>query len=226
MHDDDGRTVAALKVPEIREQRRDLSGNVFVDAMKAHEGIEDEQAGTELTHGLSQAAAIGVDVEPKTRRGDHLDIDVGECDARGDADPVEAATYDVERVLGGEEDDAARLGDAKAAEARLARCHCDDHVESQEGLAALGLSAQDPNGLGGPEILDEPSSLLGTGGEFVRSLEGQAGHERASFFFFVPRAFGWAADWKTSKYSFSSRRGCSRSAAPASNSSAMFIITR
>ena len=55
VHEHDGDVVAALELAQVREQRRDLAGEVLVDAVQAHEGIEDEQPRAELVDGGGQA---------------------------------------------------------------------------------------------------------------------------------------------------------------------------
>jgi hypothetical protein len=80
---------------------------VFVDAVQAHEGIEDEQAWLQAGHGVGEAVAIGVEIEAEGGRGNDLDVEIGERDAGGIADAIEAASHDVQRVLGGIEQDAA-----------------------------------------------------------------------------------------------------------------------
>jgi hypothetical protein len=42
MRDEDGEREATLEVAQAREQRRDLGADILVDAMQAHEGVEDE----------------------------------------------------------------------------------------------------------------------------------------------------------------------------------------
>ena len=54
--DDDGDAVAALQLAQIGEQRRHLAAGVLIDAMQAHEGIEDEQARLQLGDGRIEAS--------------------------------------------------------------------------------------------------------------------------------------------------------------------------
>ena len=55
MDDEHGDAVAALQLAQVGEQRRDLAAGVLVDAMQAHEGIEDEQARLQSGDGLGEA---------------------------------------------------------------------------------------------------------------------------------------------------------------------------
>jgi hypothetical protein len=58
MHDEDGDVVLALQGAEVAEQRGDLSGVVLVDAMKSHEGIEDEEARRVAANRVAQTRLI------------------------------------------------------------------------------------------------------------------------------------------------------------------------
>ncbi|HSO37887.1 MAG TPA: hypothetical protein VLT33_35410, partial [Labilithrix sp.] len=58
MHDEDGDVVLALQRAEVAEQRGDLSGVVLVDAMKAHEGIENQKARRVPANRIAKARLI------------------------------------------------------------------------------------------------------------------------------------------------------------------------
>ena len=90
--------------------------------------------------------------------------------------PASRCAHDVERVLGGEEQDAPAPDDGEAAQARRPRRDGDGHVEREKRLAALRLAADDADGLVGPQPLDEPALLLGAGVELVGAADGQRGH--------------------------------------------------
>src|SRR5580692_2283376 len=145
--EDDGKSVAALQVAQICQQGSDVAADVLVDAVQPDEGIEDEQAWLERGNGLFQAFAVGLDIETQAGRGDDLDVDIGEADAGGGTDAVEAAPDDMRRVLGGIEEDPARPGHGEAAQAGSAGGDRDGQVEGEEGFAALRLAADDADGL-------------------------------------------------------------------------------
>jgi hypothetical protein len=107
MDDQHGNAVSTLQFAQIGEQRRNLAAGVLVDAVQAHEGIEDEQAWLQSGHGLGEVVAIGIEVEADSGRGDDLDVEIGECDAGGITDAIETASHDVQRVFGGVEQHAA-----------------------------------------------------------------------------------------------------------------------
>ena len=88
------------------EQRRHLAAGILIDAVQAHEGIEDEQPRLQLGNGLGEASAVGVKIKPDRGRGDDLDIQIGERYADGSTDAFEATAHDVQRVLGGVEKNA------------------------------------------------------------------------------------------------------------------------
>lgn len=157
VHEYDGDVVAALELAQVREQRRDLAGLILVDPVQAHERIEDEEPWAELVDGGGERIAITVDVEPHRRRGDDVDVELGQVATGGARDTGEPLSHDVERVLGGEDQDAAGTRDREAAHARRSRRDRDGKVEREEGLAALGLASDDADGLVTPQLLDEPA---------------------------------------------------------------------
>ena len=127
---------------------------------------------------VSAVLRLDLEVEAQHRHGDDLDIEIGEHHAGGDSDAVEAAADDVQCVLGGVEQDASGLGHDEAAQAGRAGGDRDGEVESQERLAALGLSADDADGLLGPQPGDEPAMLIGALGQTIGGLDGQHAHQR------------------------------------------------
>jgi hypothetical protein len=100
-------------------------------------------------------------IQAKAGSGDDLDVQGGEVDAGGQREAVQALADDVERVLGGVEEDAAGLGRREVAQAGGAGGDGEGEVQGEEGLAALGLAADDAHGLVGPEGVDEPAALRG-----------------------------------------------------------------
>ena len=98
--DEHGGAAPALQLAQIGEQGRDLAAGVLVDAVQPHERIEDEQTGPQPVDGLGEVAPIDLEVEAQHRRGDDLDVEIGEHRAGGDSDAVEAAADDVQCVLG------------------------------------------------------------------------------------------------------------------------------
>jgi hypothetical protein len=145
--DDDGDGVAALQLAQIGEQRRHFAAGVLIDAMQAHEGIEDEQARAPFGNGHIEASAVGLEIEPHGGCGDDLDVEIGEAEAGGGADAVEPPAHDVERVLGGVKQNASSAWHGEAAQARNAGRDRDGEVQGEERFAALGLAADDPDRL-------------------------------------------------------------------------------
>ena len=130
----------ALQLAQEREQGCDLAAGILVDAVQAHERVEDQQARLQRGHRLGETPAVGLHIQPERRRGDNKDIEVGQLGAGSDADALQAPSHDVERVLGGVEQDSARARHHEASQAGDAGGDRDGDVESEERLAALGLS--------------------------------------------------------------------------------------
>ena len=128
----------------------------------------------------------------------------------------------MQRVLGGEEQDAAALRHREAAQAGDAGGDGDGDVEGEERLAALGLAADDTDGLLGPQAGDQPAVLLGALGEAPCGLDRQQAHRRRADAALVSVTGGA----QVSRNSFSSIWRASRWAATASSSPAMVIRAR
>ena len=135
---DDGDAVAALQLAQIGEQRRHFAAGVLIDAMQAHEGIEDEQARVQFGDGRIEASAVGFKIEPHGGCGDDLDVEIGEDEAGGGADAVEPPAHDVERVLGGVKQNAPGAWHGEATQARNAGRDRDGEVQGEEGFPAFG----------------------------------------------------------------------------------------
>jgi hypothetical protein len=84
MHEHDCDVEAALQIAQVREQRRDLAGQILVDAMQADKRIEDGELGAQLGDRRGERAAVELDIEPHGRRDDDVDVEVVEPEA-GDA---------------------------------------------------------------------------------------------------------------------------------------------
>ena len=190
--------------------------------MQAHEGIEDEQARLQFGDGVIEAPAVGLEIEPHGGCGDDLDVEIGEREAGGGADAVEPSAHDVERILGGVEQNAPGAWHGEATQARDAGCDRDSKVECEEGFAAFGLAADDADRLLGPQGGDEPALVLGAIGEAPGGLDRQQAHRRRPVAVLVSAGGGE----HVSRNSFSSICRASRSAAYTSSSPAMFMRAR
>ena len=162
-HHGDG--VAPLQFAQEGKQRGDVATDILIDAMQAHERIEDEQARFQPGDGLVQTYAVSLEIEAQTGRRDHLHVERGETDAGRGADALEAAANDVQGILGGIKQDAAGAADREAAQTGDAGGDGDGQIEREEGFAAFRLAADDADGFFRPQPLDEPALLFWTIGE-------------------------------------------------------------
>jgi hypothetical protein len=161
MDDEDGDLVLPLHLAQQVEERRDVSRGILVAPVEPDERIEDEKPWLQSVHGVGEALYIVPDIESQARSRDHLYVELFDRDASRAADPLEAATNDVEGVFGGEEQDPAGSGDGEAPEARRARSDSDGQVEGEETLAHFGLASNNSDGLLAPESLDKPAVFFG-----------------------------------------------------------------
>ena len=178
MDDRDGDGVTPLQFAQEGEQRGDIAADIFVDAMQAHERIENEEPRLERGDGFLETRAVGLEIEAQTGRGDHLDVEFGEAGAGGGTDALKAAADDVQGVLGGKEQDPTGPRDREAAQAGSSGGDGDGQIKGEEGFAALWLATDDPDRLFGPQPVDEPVPLLGTLGQAPGGLDRKLGHRR------------------------------------------------
>ena len=170
--DEHSEAMASLQLAQVAEQRADFAAGILVDAVKPHEGIEDEQAWLEVGDGIGEVAPIGLEIEPERGGGDDLDIDIREVDAGGGRDALEPPAHSGRGVLGGIEEDTAGVGHDIAAETGNTRSNGDGQLERQERLAALGLAADDADRFMRPQIGDKPAQFCGRSGEAPGGFDG------------------------------------------------------
>ena len=116
-------------------------------------GSSTSSVGPQERDRLAQPVLVLGQVQAHARRGDDLDVERLEPDAGGPGDALQPRAHDVERVLGGEEQHAPGPGGPKPPQTRRAGGDRDGHVEGEKRLAALGLAADDADGLGRPRGL-------------------------------------------------------------------------
>ena len=131
-----------------------LGDVVLVDAVQSHERVEDHKPRADSFDRLHQPLAVGAMVEAQCGDVDDGDVEGLEAGVGGLCDALQPGAHDVAGVLGGEQQDGTRLVGGEAAQARDAGG--DREVEGEEGLAALGLAADDADGLAPPQRVDEP----------------------------------------------------------------------
>lgn len=102
-----------------------------------------------------------------------MNVEITQADAGGGTDPLQTTTHDVQGVLRSVEQDTTRLRDAEPAQARRSGGDRDGQVQREEGLAALRLPADDADGIGRPQIGDQPALLLGTSRQRERRRDGE-----------------------------------------------------
>ena len=178
MHDEYGELVLTLQGAKVGEQRRHFAAGVLIDAVQAHERIEDQEARLELCDGVFEALAVGGLVDSHRGGGDDMNVQILQIAPGGGADTLEPAAHDVQGILGRVQQHPAGTCDGEAAQARCARGDRDGQVQGEEGLAAFGFAADDSDGLFGPQPGDEPALLLGPISQAVSLLDGQPAHLR------------------------------------------------
>src|SRR3989441_6607337 len=203
-----GHLEAALEMAQVAEHGGHLGRDVLVDAVQADERIEHEQPRPEPLDGLPQSALVLAEIEAQARAGDDVDLEALEGHLCGKSDPLDSPAHDVGGVLGREQEHGALVRHGETTQAGGAGGDRDCDVEGEEGLAGLGLASDDADGLLGPELFDQPASILGPDFELVGTADGQrAAHRERRADAGREGATGAAAAWgpaNSSKYSFSS----------------------
>jgi len=95
------------RIAQERQDGGDVGDGVLVDAVQAHQGVEDEQAGPDTLDGVEQALSVVMQVEAQDRDVDDGDVEGGEVGAGGAGDAFEAGAHDVPGVFGGVHQDRA-----------------------------------------------------------------------------------------------------------------------
>ena len=132
---EDSRAEAALKPAQEAEKRRHLGGGVLIDAVQAHEGIEDEEPRVERRYGVAESEAVIDEVESQAWDADHVDVEAIERDAGRLGEALQAIAHQGQSILGREQQHRAGLLGREAAQAGGAGGDRDGEVESEEGLA-------------------------------------------------------------------------------------------
>jgi hypothetical protein len=109
--------------------------------VETYERIEDEQARLQSGDGLGEVAAVGIQIEPDGRRGDDLDVEIGQRYTGCCRDAFEASAHDMQYVLVGKQQDPTGTPHGEAAQTWDAGGDRDGEVQGQERLAALWLAA-------------------------------------------------------------------------------------
>jgi hypothetical protein len=146
-----------LQVAQIGEERSDLGGGVFVDAMQANEGVEHEQFRLQLGDRGGQRLPIVVAVEPERRHGDEVHVEAFEVDAGCGGNALQALAHDEGIILGSKHQHGTTLTGWKAAQAGGTGGDGDGKIESEEGFTTFGFAADDSDRLGAPQAFDQPA---------------------------------------------------------------------
>jgi hypothetical protein len=183
MNEHDGQVKLTLEFAQKGEQRADLRGVVFVDAMQTDQGIQDEQDGLVLLDGLSQALPVSGGVQSQGGCGDDFDGQCFKIHLSSASDPLEALTHHREGVFGWKDQHFAGAANWELAQTGCAGSHADGYIQGEKAFAAFGFAAKDANGLIGPKALDQPLSLRAGAGKLTGPLHGK----RKSFHNFFGR---------------------------------------
>jgi hypothetical protein len=149
--DDDGHLVAALKVAQEPEEWCDLTAGILIATVESDEGVEDEELRPQRGDGIGESDDVVLEIEPQARRRDDLDVEPFELESVRSGDSLEPLADNVKSVLGGIQEHPSGVRYHEAPQARSAGGDSDGEVEGEEGLARLGFTADQANGLFAPQ---------------------------------------------------------------------------
>ena len=101
MHEHHGGFEPSLDVVQEGEDGCDFGDGVLVDAVQAHQWVEDEQARCETLDGVVQALAVGVMVQAQCGDVDEGDVEMMERCGGGAGDAFETAAHQMPGILCG-----------------------------------------------------------------------------------------------------------------------------
>src|SRR4029077_2928957 len=99
MHQQDRQVELPLQRTKVRQQFGHLAGMVLVDAVKSHQGIQNEEPWPQLLARLQEPHAIPIAIQPESRRGDHVDLHSSEVETAMPGHSLDALADDRQRVL-------------------------------------------------------------------------------------------------------------------------------
>lgn len=173
VNEDDGDVVLSLELAQEAEQPRDVSAAVLVEAVKSHEGIEEEEPGLAAREGGAQTCLVGGEIEAQAGRGDHEQVERGERQTAVQTHTSDAVSHPWQRILGEVDECGAWVIDGEAAEARSAGGDADGEVETEPALARLGHASDDADGMAGPDLAHQPGVLRGSDLEVGGPCDGE-----------------------------------------------------
>ena len=119
--DGDRDGVLTLELAQQAEQTRDICGAVFIDAMHAHERVQEQQRGSELLQGRSKPALIIHEIEPDARCRDDVQVELSNVETAMTTQTLDTTPDLVERIFCQVDECGAFARDLESTEASGAR---------------------------------------------------------------------------------------------------------
>src|SRR5947208_4822954 len=161
-----------LQRPEVSEERGDLTGYIFVDAMDSHQRIEYEHHWVmDEDRGLEPVLVLDA-IQAERLRCDNPDIETREVESADPGECFEAGAQSGGGVFGGVEQDRAGSVNWEGSEALGAGGNGYGHVQREPALPGLRAATDHTHGAVGPELFDEPRLRL------CRSMERRGPDDR------------------------------------------------
>ena len=134
---EDGQVEVSLEGAQVGQQCGDLHGGVFIEAVQADEGVQDQQTGPVCFNGCGQTGFVGLEVEAELFGEDEEDGQRGEVHAAGACEALQAIVDLWGRVLGGEQEDRPRIVNGEASQTGGTGSDRQGDFQGEVGFAAL-----------------------------------------------------------------------------------------
>lgn len=152
-----GGVEAALQFSQEAEQCGDVGAGVFVGAMEADEGIEEEELRANVFDSGGESGSVGIEIEPEGGGIDEVQVEVADVEAAVVADAEDAFADHGCCVFGEVDESGSGACDGEASETGRSRSDAECNVETEPGLAAFWCAADNAYGPSTPEVFDEPT---------------------------------------------------------------------
>ena len=141
--------------------------------MKPDQGIQQQQQGTDASHGVVESELVALGIEAQAVGGDDVQIEAGQLDAAMAAQLGDAVADAGQSILGEIHQSGTGGLDREATEGRGAGGDRDGEIKTEPRLANLGTAAENADCGGGPEVAHQPLGSVGLGIDGVHRNGGQ-----------------------------------------------------
>ena len=123
--------MAAVDLAQEAQQSGDVGSTVLVEAVQAHEGVQEQQRGAHLGQRLVQSALVAFGVEAQAGSGDDVQVEARKRDVSVLTQLRDAVADAGQGILGEIHDGRSGGVDREAPESRRAGRHRDGQIKAE-----------------------------------------------------------------------------------------------